>query len=388
MVAPQSFPCVPVAPAVLDHLELLRNGVFTKISIPLPGPLIEAARTAGQVEVTDAEGVPVARFPVGRHASEVGVGPQWLGHPSPRPFERCYLAPTQVKHLFAGQTDTLVIDRGLTSADLRQIAALDTPLCLLVLTGPSHDPDNPGVDTLRGVLGAAKAREDHHVIAVPIDPTKADVDWVEQVIGAYAVGPIRRLAPLTQPRPPRGAVVLFTGLSGSGKSTLARAVRDAIVEQSSEAVTLLDGDVVRRHLSAGLGFSPHDREVNVRRIGWVAARIARHGGLVIASPIAPYADTRAEVRADAEAAGVEFVLVYVSTPLAECERRDRKGLYARARAGEIADFTGVSAPYEAPTDADLVIDTSIVGIVEAREKLLALLRHPPRNDAPEFPADP
>ena len=138
-------------------------------------------------------------------------------------------------------------------------------------------------------------------------------------------------------------------------------------------MTSLDGDVVRRHLSAGLGFSRADRETNILRIGWVAAEISRHGGVAICSPIAPFDQTRKAVRAMTEAAGGEFVLIHVATPLAECERRDRKGLYAKARAGEIPDFTGISSPYEAPEDADLVVDTTGRSIEDVLDEVLALL---------------
>ncbi|WP_329242323.1 adenylyl-sulfate kinase [Actinoallomurus sp. NBC_01490] len=165
---------------------------------------------------------------------------------------------------------------------------------------------------------------------------------------------LRRAHP---PRHRRGVTVFFTGLSGSGKSTLARGLSDMLVERGGRTVTLLDGDIVRRLLSAGLTFSREDRDLNIRRIGYVAAEITRHGGVAVCAPIAPYAATRAEVRRMVEAAG-DFVLVHVSTPLAECERRDRKGLYAKARAGVIPEFTGISDPYEAPDDADLTIDTS------------------------------
>ena len=165
---------------------------------------------------------------------------------------------------------------------------------------------------------------------------------------------LRRAHP---PRHHRGVTIFFTGLSGSGKSTIARGLSDLLIERGGRAVTLLDGDVVRRLLSAGLTFSRADRDLNIRRIGYVAAEITRHGGIAVCAPIAPYAATRAEVRRMVEAAG-DFVLVHVSTPLAECERRDRKGLYAKARAGIIPEFTGISDPYETPEDADLTIDTS------------------------------
>jgi sulfate adenylyltransferase len=155
-----------------------------------------------------------------------------------------------------------------------------------------------------------------------------------------------------------GVTIFFTGLSGSGKSTLARALRDQLAEVEGRTVSLLDGDEVRRLLSSGLTFSRDDRDLNIRRIGYVAAEITRHGGIAICAHIAPYAATRAEVRARVEATGGDFLLVHVATPLEICEQRDRKGLYARARAGLVPEFTGVSDPYEKPADADLAVDTT------------------------------
>jgi sulfate adenylyltransferase len=145
------------------------------------------------------------------------------------------------------------------------------------------------------------------------------------------------------------------------------------VRRSGRTVSLLDGDVVRRMLSKGLTFSREDRELNIRRIGYVAAEITRHGGVAVCAPIAPYAAGRAEVRAMVEESG-DFFLVHVATPLAECEARDRKGLYAKARAGEIPEFTGISDPYEEPTDADLVVDTVGAGPSESVARVLTALR--------------
>lgn len=183
----------------------------------------------------------------------------------------------------------------------------------------------------------------------------------------------RELARDRPPRRHRGLVLFLTGLSGSGKSTIARGVADALLETGERTVTLLDGDVVRRELSAGLGFSKADRDANIRRIGWVAAEVGRHGGMAICCPIAPYAAARAAARALAVEAGAGFVLVHVATPLPVCERRDRKGLYARARAGQLAGMTGVDDPYEEPTDADLVVDTSDLTVPEAVRRVLAAL---------------
>jgi sulfate adenylyltransferase len=183
----------------------------------------------------------------------------------------------------------------------------------------------------------------------------------------------QELARQRPPRHTRGFVLFFTGLSGSGKSTIARGVADALAETGERTVTFLDGDVVRRELSAGLTFSKADRDLNIRRIGWVAAEIARHGGLAICCPIAPYEAARAAARAQAAATGGGFVLVHVATPIEVCEQRDRKGLYARARAGLITGMTGVDDPYEAPTDADVVVDTSVMSIDDAIGMVLTRL---------------
>jgi len=168
-----------------------------------------------------------------------------------------------------------------------------------------------------------------------------------------------------------GVTVFFTGLSGSGKSTLAKVLQERLL-QRGRRVTLLDGDDVRRSLSSELGYSKEHRDINIRRIGFVAAEITKHGGVTICAPIAPYDSVRREVRALAEACG-GFVLVYVSTPLKVCEQRDRKGLYAKARAGLIRQFTGLSDPYEAPTDADIVLDTTDSSPDEGVDAVLSLL---------------
>ncbi|RIX28905.1 adenylyl-sulfate kinase [Amnibacterium setariae] len=166
--------------------------------------------------------------------------------------------------------------------------------------------------------------------------------------------------------------MLFTGLSGAGKSTIARAVAARLLEQG-DLVSVLDGDEVRQVLSAGLGFDAEDRARNVARIAWVAAEIARVGGTAIAAPIAPFAAGRAQARRRAEAAGARFLLVHVATPLAVCEARDRKGLYAAAREGRLPDFTGVSSPYEAPLDADVTVDAAVAAVDEAADAVVAAL---------------
>ena len=183
---------------------------------------------------------------------------------------------------------------------------------------------------------------------------------------------VRELRRARPPRSQRGFVLFLTGLSGSGKSTVARNLADVLAERGDRKVTLLDGDLVRQLLSAGLTFSRADRDLNILRIGFVAAEIARHGGIAICAPIAPYAAARARVRQMVSEVG-DFLLIYVATPVEVCEARDRKGLYAKARAGLIDNFTGVSDPYEEPLDADLVIDTSTMTREQATEAVLSLL---------------
>jgi sulfate adenylyltransferase len=193
---------------------------------------------------------------------------------------------------------------------------------------------------------------------------------------------LRRARP---PRSERGLVIFLTGLSGSGKSTIARGLRDALTERGDRSVSLLDGDLVRELLSAGLTFSRADRDLNIARIGFVATEVARHGGIAICAPIAPYAEARARVRGMVREVG-DFLLVHVATPVQVCEARDRKGLYAKARAGVIGNFTGVSDPYEEPTDAELTIDTSAMPRQQSVDAVLRLLVTGgwlPGDDVPE-----
>ena len=209
------------------------------------------------------------------------------------------------------------------------------------------------------------------VVEVPVSPHDA-VARARDIAAAYSSGELVEVAVVPQPPGP-GRTLFFTGLSGSGKSTLARAVVERLAGVRS--ITLLDGDVVRTHLSKGLGFSAEDRDINIRRIGWVAAEVTKHGGLAVCAPIAPYDATRRWVRETVESAGGpgSFLLVWVSTPLEVCEARDVKGLYAKARRGEIKGFTGIDDPYEAPADAELVIDTSQVSLEDGVDQVLALL---------------
>jgi len=175
------------------------------------------------------------------------------------------------------------------------------------------------------------------------------------------------------PRSQQGFAVFFTGLPSSGKSTVAQVLMTKLMEIGTRPVTLLDGDIVRKHLSSELGFSKRDRDLNITRIGFVASEITKNRGIAICAPIAPYAATRRQVREMISQYG-GFILVHVATPLEVCEKRDRKGLYAKAKAGLIKDFTGISDPYEPPEDAEIVIDTSKLSPEEAAKIILEYLR--------------
>ncbi len=176
------------------------------------------------------------------------------------------------------------------------------------------------------------------------------------------------------PRHEQGFTVFFTGLSGSGKSTIANILLVKLLEMGGRSVTLLDGDIVRKNLSSELGFSKEHRDLNIRRIGFVAREITRSGGIAVCAPIAPYDNVRKDVRHLFGDSG-GFILVHISTPLEICEQRDRKGLYAKARAGIIPTFTGVSDPYEAPTDAEVVIDTLNLTPEESAQRILLHLKN-------------
>jgi len=171
------------------------------------------------------------------------------------------------------------------------------------------------------------------------------------------------------PRHKQGLTIFFTGLSGSGKSTIANVLMTKFLETGGRPVTILDGDLVRKHLSSELGFSKEHRDINIRRIGYVASEITKNGGIAICAPIAPYDSVRKQVRSMIEPVG-GFILVHVATPVETCEERDRKGLYAKARAGIIKEFTGISDPYEEPKDAEVVINTADLSPEEAAQEII------------------
>ena len=386
--APQHCP----TPRELDDLQLLATGALapvtrfgepgSPVTLDLPGSLADAP----VVELVDPEGLPLARVTTATGEVEV------LTHHQHGAFRRLHLSPAQVREQYAGRTFVPVVD-ALDDIQLAELADLGAPLVLLALVGHGTGELSP-VALLRASLAAAD-HLDAVVVAVPLaahDDPEADHELGVRVVRAYAGDdPVHALTESSEdatypdevaaivdadrPAPDeQGLVLFFTGLSGSGKSTLAQALMDRILEETDRPVTSLDGDVVRRNLSAGLTFSKEDRETNIRRIGWVAAEISRHRGLAVCSPIAPFAETRAQVRQMVEDAGGAFFLVHVATPLEECERRDRKGLYAKARRGEIPEFTGISSPYEEPDDAAVRVDTTGRTIEDALADVIVALR--------------
>ncbi len=388
MPTPQHHP----TPRELDDLELLTIGALapvtrfnepgSAVTLQLPPELVDAAA----VELVDPEGLPLA---VVHTDTEGGWVVESLTHAQHGPFRRLYLTPAQVREQYAGRTFVPVTD-ALTESQLGQLEGVG-PTVLLALVG-AGTPALPAVGLLRATLTAAAMLPNAAVVAVPLaSHGDAEVDHAhgvqvaanyagdDRVVGLATGGDlpptVAHVVDFYERRPDeQGLVLFFTGLSGSGKSTLAQALMDRILEQGARTVTSLDGDVVRRNLSAGLTFSKEDRETNIRRIGWVAAEIARHGGLAVCSPIAPFDETRQQVRSMVDAAGGAFFLIHVATPLEECERRDRKGLYAKARRGEIPEFTGISSPYEEPADADVRVDTTGRSIDEALDDVIAGLR--------------
>ena len=391
---------------VLGHEHVLGGPVAATGTRSSLGTVVEldpqrlaAALAAGAVDLLDEEMTPIATLTglaeagpgqVGgvleaRRRRESGAGRAAVVGPDDRG---------------AGWARVLVLARPVLDADAATVAGVDAVLV------PDHPDSTAGVPTavmlqlahrLARRLGGIPVRTaplawrddasdaalldalGRYLGGAAVERLSADAGWRSAAAAldertdddALTMPDADILARWRPARPHRGLVVMLSGLSGSGKSTVARGLAEALAATSARTVSLLDGDVVRQMLSAGLGFDRESRIMNVRRIGYVGSLVAQHGGIAICAPIAPYASTRAEVRAMAHAVG-DFILVHVNTPLAECERRDLKGLYAKARAGLIPEFTGISDPYDEPLDADLRVDTSSLTQDEA---VAAVLDH-------------
>ena len=306
----------------------------------------------------------------------------------------------------AGPTLALIAHLPPSNAELdalvtraKEVGAKSLLLCALVSRSPAVDGEVQPSGLLRALTSAAEQLKRSlptcqiMLLALPWPKGELDPEDLARTYGATEITtgaerysadapngyPASSAAEIERARNTewkKGAVVFFTGLSGSGKSTVAAALAELLRDEGARGVALLDGDVMRRSISAGLGFDRASRNTNVQRLGVAAAEVARAGGIAIAAPIAPFIEGRALARE--AAAELPFLLIHINTPLEICEQRDRKGLYAKARAGEISEFTGISSPYEAPVDADLVIDASTVSPYHAaalvKERLKTIAR--------------
>ena len=384
----------------LDRLELLLGGFFApatgyclpgrpprgwpiEVTLAVPTTAAQADAGCGGVLLTDSENTPLARVrPV--EVEERDAATSWISgpverlHPAEHPPARAMRLTTPrdltgyAVALFAGRVRAADVLRAAAGTGGRPLALVG------VSSGAGPRTDAAMMDDLADAARELGAEALYLGVPAPSGGGSREetLRMLLDRLGARDPidlrGPVRTAA--------TGAVVLFTGLSGAGKSTVARAVVDRIDRSTGDRPVLLDGDEVRQVLSSGLGFGRADRERNLERIAWVAARVAEVGGLAVCAPIAPFESSRAAMRVIVETVA-PFIVVYVSTPLEVAEKRDRKGLYARARAGELTDFTGVDSPYDVPQDADLEIDTSTMSVDAAAAAVLDLLR-----DRGVFPA--
>lgn len=360
---------ITLSPAGVAELELVLVGGLGDAAYASRGDggrlrLTEPV-TGRQVELLDQEGTPLAAVQVDGEATDS----EWLVGQAVqlRPFGHRLHRDRRIGSETPRAARAVVVLGDLPDESDPRWGSLGDRVLVLLETGNHSDALS------RQIRHAVAAGHDVRVLPAPDAGLRSAEEWQEAVLAAA-----RALAADdievwdTQRSVGDGLVILLTGLSGSGKSTVAKLLAERLGEVDERTVTLLDGDEVRLILSSKLGFSREDRLMNVRRIGWVASLVAKHGGIAVCAPIAPYAEMRAEMRERAESVG-RFVLVHVSTPLEVCEARDRKGLYAKARAGEIPQFTGISDPYEEPTDADVVIDASVVSPEDAVDQIIDAL---------------
>ena len=399
----------------LDLLELVLSGAAPLSS--LLRTLNADESTSPLIQLNDGENTPLAQISGGAISPlqplARGVGPQW----NPKFRRSARDVQREVAALGGGNTIALALHTPPSTSEIeRAVAAVHAngaaALIIAALVSRTVPPSNGAMRRVgpagvaRSVVAAATelslqlsgVRVIPLIIPWPLRPgglSAHEEGVASQILKQYGAGttifgadqnalnetelaellPAASRAEVARVRSSpsvRPAVVLFTGLSGSGKSTIARAVAERLQDDGAANVVLLDGDEMRRRISQDLGFDRTSRNKNVERIAEAAALIASLGGVAIAAPIAPFSEGRARAREIASAAA-PYLLVYISTPLEVCESRDRKGLYAKARAGEVKEFTGISSPYEAPTDADLVIDASVVPVERAVDQVLELL---------------
>lgn len=375
---------VVLAGSRLDGLELLLAGLFGDVDgYRLPGeehggwelaPTLEVpvpVRPGERITLEDPDRTPLAVLTV--EDVLVSQDGRWWVSGKPRALrhaEHGYareFRPTRGTNL-AGRAVALFSSPVRAPDVLRAVCSSSGGGIDLIFVGASD-----AVDTVQGMQDlrdSAAQLPDARVFFMPNADLGTDQDLAMLVLrrlGAEDPLDFRRESGKTA-----GAVLLFTGLSGAGKSTLARALVERLGMRPGRPAVLLDGDDVRREIAGELGFGRDDRDRNLQRIAWVAARIAQVGGVAVCAPIAPFASSRAAMRSKVEPDS-PFIVIYVSTPLEMAESRDRKGLYAKARAGVIQDFTGIDSPYEEPTDADLVLDTSASTVDECVAAVVRVL---------------
>lgn len=383
-----AMPALSVSGGKLEALELIATGLLRPVDgyrlpqepksswpvaplLEIDLPLLALSLSASHLELRDTDSTPVAILEVKAH--RVSEDRAWVSGPVRRirPFEH---GPSRSTRFDLdddfGQRTAVMINAGTRTADIVSLAVSARPLLLVVVGSESR---RESTRLVADTVASAAALPDAVVRFIPWVDMGADdgTDVPRAVLSALGAVDILDLR-IDSPPPTSGAVLLFTGLSGAGKSTLARAVADELNAGRSARAVLLDGDHVRAELASELGFSAEDRDRNLRRQAWVGARVAEAGGIAICAPIAPFAASRAAMRAKVEPE-FPFLVIHVSTPLAVAESRDRKGLYAKARAGEIKDFTGIDSPYEVPQDADLRLDTSILTIDECLRVIIDTL---------------
>ena len=389
------------------------------VTLDLPPALQHELTEGSRVALRDREGVMLAcltvveAWPDAAGRWRVGGDLEGIQLPAHRDFESLRKTPAQLRETFidAGWTKIACIQAlspappTLLPAAIEEAAARGMPALVLLITGPAAPDDVAHYERVRAYEATVAKHERATFTLLPLvmDATESRALMLRAIVarnfgcthllvygdiqedarkhswelGVEFVPVSERVPVLERARPEdrvrQGLTIFFTGLSGSGKSTIANAVLGRLLQLGERRVSLLDGDIVRKHLSSELGFSKEHRDLNIRRIGYVASEITKHGGIAICAPIAPYDSVRQEVRRMVEAHG-HFILVYVSTPLEICEQRDRKGLYAKARAGILQQFTGISDPYEAPTDAALVIDAATMSVDAAAATVIEYLQ--------------
>lgn len=369
-------PIVQMDGSALDEMELILGGLCGEnlAAHPQSFQALVLDELAGIPEnaltVADADGTPLALAKLSAEHAGAALQVSALAR-----AEHGTARDLRVTEPLKDCTGIVLIDSAPSLNDVLEFRKDAVAGTLLLLVASSHHAASYQYPQVLNDLRTAAELVPELAPAHVVIPEYCSVDLILQALGVPVLKDLRRgsyEAQVHVANSAAGTVLMFTGLSGSGKSTLARSVRQRLQELNYRPV-LLDGDDIRRFVSKGLGFSREDRETNVERIGWIGSRIAETGGFALCAPIAPFAATRRRVAQMAAEVGARFVLVHVSTSLQICEERDRKGLYAQARAGKLSDFTGIDSPYEIPEAPDLRLDLGSLSLEHATDEVLTVL---------------